>query len=114
MDDPERVLSQLPLIASYIDDPEERPAMERIRDHFNQVWEVRSITLRMELLAAGHGVGYVSDQVLAEEALSGELVVVDTVPFARIARSVGVFYRKDAGLSSGGEKFVELCRQRWA
>ncbi len=113
MEDPMSALSQVPLVASYIDDPEERPAMQRIRDRFSQVWEVRSITLRMELLAAGYGVGYVSDLVLAKEPLSAELAVLEALPFARIARSVGVFYRRDSSLSSGASKFVELCQQRW-
>ncbi|MCZ6829228.1 MAG: substrate-binding domain-containing protein, partial [Gammaproteobacteria bacterium] len=114
LDDPEAVLSQVPLLASYIDDPEERPAMQRIRDHFSQVWEVRSISLRMELLAAGYGVGYVSDLVLANEPLSAELAVVEGVPFARIGRSVGLFYRKDSDLSTGARTFLDLCRARWA
>ena len=92
---------------------QERPA-QIVRDRFNQVWEVRSITLRMELLAAGYGVGYVSDQILAEEALSAKLRVVEGVPFARIGRSVGVFWRKDSNLSSGAEKFLEICRRRWS
>jgi DNA-binding transcriptional LysR family regulator len=107
------VLSEVPLVASYIDDPAERPAMERIRDRFSRVWEVRSISLRLELLAAGYGVGYVSDLVLAREPLGAELVVVERLPFARIARSVGLFYRRDSTLSAGAAKFVELCRERW-
>lgn len=114
MEDPMAELSKVPLVASYIDDPEERPAMQRIRDRFSQVWEVRSITLRMELLAAGYGVGYVSDQVLAEEDLSSELRVVEGVPFARIARRVGLFWRRDSSLSSGAETFLDLCRRRWS
>jgi DNA-binding transcriptional LysR family regulator len=114
MAEPMSVLSRVPLVSSYMDDPEERPRMQRIRDHFSQVWEVRSITLRMELLAAGYGVGYVSDQVLAEEKLSAELLVVEGVPFARIGRSVGVFWRKDSNLSSGAETFLDLCRRRWS
>lgn len=113
IENPQQVLGQVPLVASYIDDPEERPAMQRIRDRFSQVWEVRSITLRMELLAAGYGVGYVSDLVLAKEAISSGLLVVEGVPFSRIARQVGLFYRKDATLSSGAQSFVEICRHRW-
>jgi len=113
LDDPRAVLSEVPLVASYIDDPEERPAMQRIRDRFSRVWEVRSIGLRMELLAAGYGVGYVSDQVLAKEPLSAELVVVEGLPFARIGRSVGLFYRKDSTLSAGAQTFLDLCRARW-
>ena len=87
--------------------------MQRIRDRFSQVWEVRSIGLRMELLAAGYGVGYVSDLVLAKEPLSADLTVVEGVPFARIGRSVGLFYRKDSSLSAGARTFLDLCRAHW-
>ena len=113
-DDPEVVLPQVPLVASYVDDPLERPAMQRIRDRFSRVWEVRSITLRLELLAAGYGVGYVSDMVLAKEPLSADLLVVEGLPFSRIARSVGLFYRKDAVLSAGAQTFLDLCTARWS
>ncbi len=113
VEDPLAVLPRVPLVASYIDDPEERPAMERIRDHFSQVWEVRSITLRMELLAAGHGVGYVSDLLLSNEPLGAEFAVLESLPFARIGRSVGLFHRRDASLSSGAARFARLCQRRW-
>lgn len=112
-DQPAQVLAQLPLLASYLDDPEERPALERIRDHFRNVWEVRPIGLRLELLAAGHAVGYVSDLVLAHEPLCEDLQVVENLPYSRIRRSVGLFYRKDSALSAGARKFVELCREKW-
>ncbi len=111
--EPLAVLSGLPLLASYLDDPEQRPAMQRIRDHFGGVWEVRPIGLRLELLAAAHAVGYVSDLVLAREPLCADLVEVEGLPFSRIARRVGLFYRKDSRLSAGAGNFVELCRERW-
>ena len=113
LQEPLPVLGQLPLLASYLDDPEERPAMRRIRDHFSRVWEVRSIGLRLELLAAGHAVGYVSDLVLAHEPLCEDLVEVGGLPFSRIPRSVGLFYRKDESLSEGARNFVTLCREKW-
>jgi DNA-binding transcriptional LysR family regulator len=106
-------LAELPLLASYLDDPEDRPAMQRIRDHFSRVWEVRSIGLRLELLAAGHAVGYVSDLLLAHEPLCEDLVEVAGLPFSRIPRSVGLFYRKDESLSEGARNFVTLCREKW-
>ena len=104
---------RLPLLASYLDDPVERPGMQRIRDHFSAVWEVQSISLRLELLAAGHAVGYVSDQVLAQEPLCSDLEEVSGLAFSRIHRSVGVFFRKDSTLSAGARKFVELCQEQW-
>ena len=111
--DPQRVLSELPLLASYLDEPGDRPGMQRIRDHFRQIWEVRPIGLRLELLAAGHAVGYVSDLVLAKEPLCEDLLEVENLPFSRIPRSVGLFYRRDLSLSPGARKFVDLCREKW-
>ncbi|MEP5765058.1 MAG: LysR family transcriptional regulator [Halieaceae bacterium] len=111
--DVEAALAQIPLLASYLDDPEERPGMQRIRDYFSRVWEVRSISLRLQLLAAGHAVGYVSDQLLVEEPLCEALAEVSGLPFSRIPRQVGLFYRKDSSLSEGARRFLELCRDTW-
>jgi DNA-binding transcriptional LysR family regulator len=110
---PERALSKVPLLASYLDDPQDRPAMQRIRDNFRDVWELRPIGLRLELLAACHGVGYVSDLVLAREPLCADLVEIADLTASRIPRSVGLFYRRGSNLSPGADKFVELCRERW-
>ncbi len=111
---PESALTGLPLLASFLDDPEDRPGAQRIRDHFSRVWEVRSISLRLRLLAAGHAVGYVSDQLLVHEPLCEHLEEVAGLTFSRIPRSVGIFYRKDAALSAGARRFVKLCRTRWS
>ncbi len=111
--DPAAALAGLPLLASYLDDPEDRPGVARIRDYFSRVWEVRSISLRLRLLAEGHAVGYVSDQVLVREPLCENLEEVAGLPFSRIPRSVGIFFRRDAILSPGARRFVKLCRRRW-
>lgn len=112
--DPLAALAGLPLLASFLDDPQERPGAARIRDHFSRVWEVRSISLRLRLLAEGHAVGYVSDQVLVREPLCDGLEEVAGLPFSRIPRSVGLFFRKDSILSAGARRFVRLCRKRWS
>lgn len=112
--EPETSIGELPLLASFLDEPEERPGAQRIRDHFSRVWEVRSISLRLRLLAEGHAVGYVSDQLLVHEPLCEQLEEVAGLAFSRIPRSVGIFYRKDAVLSAGARRFVKLCRARWS
>jgi DNA-binding transcriptional LysR family regulator len=113
LEDPLATLLRLPLLASYLDDPEDRPATQRIRDNFRDVWELRPIGLRLELLAAGHGVGFVSDLVLAREPLCADMVEIPGLPFSRIPRSVGLFYRRGARVSTGARAFLELCRDRW-
>lgn len=113
MQDPLSALSQVPLLASYLDDPEDRPATQRIRDYFRDVWELRPIGLRLEMLAAGHGVGFISDLVLAREPLCADMVEIPGLPFSRIPRSVGLFYRRGTRVSTGARMFLELCRDRW-
>ena len=90
------------------------PGAQRIRDHFSRVWEVRSISLRLRLLAEGHAVGYVSDQVLVQEPLCETLEEVAGLPFSRIPRSVGLVYRKHSTLSPGARRFVKLCQEKWS
>jgi DNA-binding transcriptional LysR family regulator len=113
LNDPGSALLQVPLLASYLDDPEQRPAIQRIRDNFRDVWELRPIGLRLELLAAGHGVGFVSDLVLAREPLCTDLVEIPGLPFSRIPRSVGLFYRRGASVSPGARNFIDLARDKW-
>ena len=113
IEDPETYLAQVPLLASWLDDPAERPGGERIRDYFSRVWQVRPINLRLELLARGHAVGYVSDLVLAQEPLCDGLLEIASMPFSRIHRSVGLFHRRDVSPSAGARNFIELCRENW-
>lgn len=110
---PSRTLKEIPLLASYIDDAAQRPGTGRIREQFSRVWLVRSISLRLEMLAAGHGAGFISGQVLRDDPLCSDFVVIDRAPFARITRSVGLFYRRDDELSEGARKFLEICCNDW-
>jgi len=74
LQDPLGVLGEFSLVASYLDDPEERPGGQRIRDRFSRVWQVSSMSLRLRLLAEGHAVGGVGDQVVVYEVMCGNLV----------------------------------------
>ncbi len=110
---PGKALKSVPLLASYIDDASQRPGTGRIREKFSRVWLVRSISLRLELLAAGQGAGFISDQILLDDPMCAGLTVIDKAPFARITRSVGLFYRRDQELSDGARKFIAICREDW-
>lgn len=106
-------LGSIPLIVSYLDEPEQRPGIQRIRNRFSRVWEVSSTSLRLRLLVEAHGVGYVGDQVLAQESICDDLTEVKSLEFSRIKRQVGLVYRKHSSLTPGARRFVKLCRERW-
>lgn len=116
----ERVLSgdesatrQIPLIAAYLDELDQRPAMERIRDQFAAPWQISSLRLRLELIASGLGVGYINGKTLREEPLCASLQVIDVLPYASIERTVGIYYQKGRLLSPAAKAYIEICRDHW-
>ncbi len=52
--------------------------------------------------------------VMSREPLCEGLVEIEGLPFSRIRRTVGLFYRKDVSLSAGARKFVNLCKEQWS
>lgn len=113
-EDPVLALKQCALIASYLDDPELRPSMERIRDGFACVWEVSSLSLRLKIIAQGYGVSYVSEKTLASEPLCREFLRLDQLPFGSIDRVVGIYYKKGRELSRAAIDFIGLCKDFWS
>jgi DNA-binding transcriptional LysR family regulator len=108
--DPQATLRTLPLVTSFLDEIARRPSGDRLRNAFASVWEVSHMDLRLALVAEGKGVTYVSD--LATD-LPPELVPIEGLPFSRIQRQVGVYYRRHQPLSQAGARFLALCRERW-
>ncbi len=108
---PRQTLAELTLITSYLDDASRRPGMERLRDAFGGVWEVSHLELRLDLAAAGMGLIYLSDRLLAE--LDG-FEPVAGLEFSQIERQVGVYYKRHQPLSEGARRFVALCQSAFA
>lgn len=108
--DPQATLRTLPLVTSFLDEIARRPSGDRLRHAFASVWEVSHMDLRLALVAEGKGVTYVSD--LAKDP-PPELVPIEGLPFSRIQRQVGVYYRRHQPLSQAGARFLALCRERW-
>src|SRR5690606_33190714 len=48
-------LKQAELITAFLDSPEARPTLPRLRDRFHSVWEVSSLSLRVHLVDQGLG-----------------------------------------------------------
>lgn len=111
--DPETVLKQLPLLSSYLDEPDLRPSIHRIRDSFSTVWEISSITLRLQLVAAGKGVTFVGEKLLANEEVCKDFVHLSMLPFGNIYRQVGLYHRKNTVLSEGAKRFIQICNDFW-
>ncbi|MGC3981155.1 MAG: LysR family transcriptional regulator [Steroidobacteraceae bacterium] len=108
--DPASVLRQLPLLTSFLDDSLRRASSERLRDAFGSIWEVSHMALRLQLVADGKGVTYVSDLV---EHIPPELVAVEGLPYSSIQRQVGAYYLKTQVLSQASRRFLALCHERW-
>ena len=111
--DPKNYLKKVPFITSYNDETDHRYNGRLISERFSHHLKIPSIGLRLELLAAGRGAGFVSEQVLLEDTLCEDLRVIDKLPFARTDQEVGIFYRKGIDLSEGAAKFIEICIKRW-
>jgi LysR family transcriptional regulator, hydrogen peroxide-inducible genes activator len=107
---PRETLKEITLITSYLEDAARRPGYERLRDAFGSIWEVTNLELRLHLAAAGMGVLYVSDRLVAD--LDGFLPI-DGLEFSMIERQVGLYYKKHQPLSEGAKRFVALCQQRF-
>ena len=106
---PYETLKQIPLLTSYLDDPAARPEGGRLRDHFPVIWEIDSIDLRLQLLREGIGVAYVSSVFYNNTNLSGELKILDELPFGKINRPFGIYYKKGLLLSEAARTFIEIC-----
>ncbi|MBT4521454.1 MAG: LysR family transcriptional regulator [Halieaceae bacterium] len=108
-----RDLQQTPLIASALDDPDMRPAVQRLRDQFSTVWEVSSLSLRVYMVQQGMGVTFVDRKLLKEHPLCADFRIVDDILFGRIDRQVGLFFRSGKSLSDSGKQLIALCQCRW-
>lgn len=108
-----RALAASCLMASYLDEPGDRPGQQRIRDFFANVWQVNSLALRMDLIARGLGVGYLNAPTLEAEMLPKGLHEVGSAQFSSFEREVGLFHQKDKVLSPAGANFVEQCQHQW-
>ena len=106
-------LAKTALITSALDDPEMRPAIQRIRDHFATTWEISSLSLRIHLIDQGLGVAYLDNKVLEENPVCQLFLRVDELSFGSIERQVGLYFREGRRLTESEERFVGLCRDYW-
>ncbi|OED38966.1 hypothetical protein AB833_17525 [Chromatiales bacterium (ex Bugula neritina AB1)] len=106
-------LQQTPLIASSLDNPQMRPAIQRIRDNFKSVWEVSSLRMRIHFVDLGLGAAFIDSKLLDDDPVCRQFVTLDGIPFGSIERDVGVYYKKGKKLSASSGAFIEICKQFW-
>ena len=111
MADPLGQLNRTTLLTSYLDDVDKRPNVDRLRGLFGAIWEISNLDLRLDLAAAGKGVTYLSDRLLAD---ADGMVAIPGLDAGSIQRDVGIYYRKHEPLSAGAKRFVALCERHFA
>lgn len=110
---PENSLKNIPLIVSSVDQPEQRPSTQKLRDQFLTVWEVTSLNLRLGLLDRGLGIAYISETALKELPQYQHFHALENHPSNCIYRQVGLYYRKGRELTQTAQDIIEICRDYW-
>lgn len=108
-----RSLKSAILITSFLDTPELRPSMQRLRDRFQSVWEVSSLDLRVHLVDQGLGAAFIDSKLLDEHPVCRDFALIKGLPFSTIEREVGLYYKAGKTLNPCTLQFIELCREFW-
>lgn len=110
--DPAASIGEQTLLTSFLDDPDKRPGgSQRIRDQVQDVWEVSHLELRLALCAAGKGITFLPDRLLAD--LEG-FHAIGGLEFSSLEREVGLYYKKHEALSEGAKRFIGICQRAFS
>jgi DNA-binding transcriptional LysR family regulator len=90
-----------------------RPSTLRLRDRFNTVWEVNSLSLRIHMVEQGMGVTFIDHKLLQEHPACADFQIMDDVSFGSIVRQVGLYYRAGRHLSASARNFIAICERFW-
>lgn len=101
------------LITSFLDTPDQRPSQQRLRDRFLSVWEISSLSLRVQLVDQGLGVAFIDSKMLEEYPVCRDFTQIKGPPFSTIERQVGLYHKAGKSLNSCTNQFIELCREFW-
>ncbi len=110
LEDAEGGIQQIPLMVSHLEDPDVRPAIEKLRNEFGTIWEISNLSLRLNMVARNIGMCYVDERVLQAEPLCAGFVPLEDLRFSDIDLTFGLYYRKRRSLSTGAQQFIEICQ----
>jgi LysR family transcriptional regulator, benzoate and cis,cis-muconate-responsive activator of ben and cat genes len=106
-------LRQSPLITSSLDNPQMRPAIQRIRDRFKSVWEISSLSMRIHLVNQGLGAAFIDSKLLEDHPVCRQFKIMQELPYGTIERQVGIYYKSGKTLNDSAKQFIELCLSFW-
>tara|TARA_R100001377_G_scaffold23495_1_gene12678 strand:- start:652 stop:1569 length:918 start_codon:yes stop_codon:yes gene_type:complete len=108
--DPEGSLQEIPLMVSHLEDPDVRPAIEKLRNEFGTIWEISNLSLRLNMVSKNIGMCYVDERVLQANAVCANFVQLEGLGFSDIDLTFGLYYRKRRTLSTGAKQFIDICQ----
>ena len=103
-------IQEIPLMVSHLEDPDVRPAIEKLRNEFGTIWEISNLSLRLSMVARNIGMCYVDDRVLQSTSLCSGFVPLEGLSFSAIDLTFGLYYRKRRSLSTGAQQFIDICQ----
>ena len=106
-------LKHIVLITSFLDTPDLRPSLQRLRNRFQSVWEVSSLSLRVHAVDQGLGAAFIDSKMLEDYPMCRDFAVIRGQPFSTIERQVGLYYKTGKVLNSCTQEFIDLCREFW-
>ncbi len=107
---PECALEQIPLVVSHLEDPDVRPAIDKLRDSFGTIWEVNDLGLRIDLIRAGRAMGYIDSRVIEHDVRCASFKLIEGFGFSRVPLTFGLIHGENKQLSAGAKRFIELCQ----
>jgi len=110
LQDLENCIQEIPLMVSHLEDPDVRPAIEKLRNEFGSIWEISNLTLRLNMVSRNIGMCYVDERVLNTNTLCADFVKLPGLGFSEIALTFGLYYRKRRPLSTGARQFIDICQ----
>lgn len=110
MADAEGCIQEIPLMVSHLEDPDVRPAIEKLRNEFGSIWEISNLALRLNMVARNIGMCYVDGRVLAASSVCSNFTHLEGLGFSDIDLTFGLYYRKRRTLSTGAKQFIDICK----